>query len=537
MGTDLTEIKFNGENPPNIVYTPTIIVVLVAFAAVAVPRLMLLGGLPATDEGVYAYYAQIIHASLTAGNGLPDTGGLMLYSLLLNWVFAFDTNPLMTLRLVDMLVALGAGCILHRVIEMESRSRLGASLICLLFLFTMNQPVFIQYGFKNSMNAAYVPLFTALWLCGPCCTTYTARRWIGIGALLSVAILLRETFLPLMILGALAVLAGHGLRPFGCVMLGAFGTGTLITGAILTIRGGIVATLNSYLDAARIYASMADQRVELFFGSGALALNEAAVSLVVAGAGLIVTLACSISGRKLAHPLPRLAFWLAAVFIPLIEPASKIGFPYHFSVCLPGLAGLAALGWRNLCEGRSVFWPRLAACTLGIALLAAVIPRLMPLGANWPQTREALASFRSGQWPESFTNKTNYLLAAKAIRQGMPPSGTVAVGGYMYTLYPLTGFLPPKPEFANLTNTIIQLELSIPRLRAALLRCPPDVVMTTSRTDWPGGPEILAAVRETGIYKEIAEIPTTNDRAYGGFGGLVFRATKQFPCGSLAGYD
>lgn len=31
--------------------------------------------------------------------------------------------------------------------------------------------------------------------------------------------------------------------------------------------------------------------------------------------------------------------------------------------------------------------------------------------------------------------------------------------------------------------------------------------MTTSRTDWPGSSEILAAVRNTGIYEEIAEDP------------------------------
>ncbi|GHU06327.1 hypothetical protein FACS1894158_12390 [Betaproteobacteria bacterium] len=87
-----------------------------------------------------------------------------------------------------------------------------------------------------------------------------------------------------------------------------------------------------------------------------------------------------------------------------------------------------------------------------------------------------------------------------------------------------------KLPHANLTNTIIKLELSIPRLREALLRCPPDVLMTTSRTDWPGGPELLAAVRESGIYEQLAEIPASSDRDYGSFGGLIFRSTKKSPC-------
>lgn len=348
------------------------------------------------------------------------------------------------------------------------------------------------------------------------------------------AVLLRETFLPLMALGALAVLVGHGMRPFGQVILGALGAGTLITGATLAARGGITATVDSYLDASLIYAAIAEKRVDFFFEFGGQTLREGIVALIVAGLGLVIALVRTLGG-SLVTSLPKLAFWLAAALIPLIEPASKIGFPYHFGVCLPGLAGLAALGWRNAFEDGSALWGRLAAGTLCIALLAMVIPRLTPLVSNWPQTRESLASFQSGQWPDSFTDKSNYLVAAQAIRQAVPPGGTVAISGFMFTLYPLTGHLPPTPDLSNLSSTLIKLGFSGHRLREALLRCPPDVVMTTSRTDWPGGAELLAAVRKTGIYEEVAEIPATHDRAYGSFGGFVFRAVERRPCKSLSG--
>lgn len=509
--------------------TPTVVVILIALLAVALPRLMVVGGLPTTDEGFQAYYAQIMHASLAAGHGLPDTGPLMLYSLLVNWVFAFGANPIIALRLVDMLVAVAAGYALYRVIELECRSQLGAMLIALLFLFTMNHPTFTQHGFKNSIHAAYLPLFAALWFGLTAPASASERRWLGVGALLSVAVLLRETFVPLMALGALAVLVGHGRRAFGQLVAGAAGAGLLITGVILAARGGLSATLEGYRDAGLVYAAIADKRVEFFFNYGGQALREGMAALLVAGVGLVVTLARNLGGNRLTS-LPRVAFWLAAALIPLIEPASKIGFPYHFGVCLPGLAGLAALGWRNACEGRGEVQRTLAAGAASLALLAMVIPRLGPLGANWPQTREALASFQSGEWPSSFTDKTNYLLAAQAIRQASPPGGTVAISGFMFTLYPLTGHVPPTPELANLSATLIKLELSAPRLRDALLRCPPDVLMTTSRTDWPGGPDLLAAVRDTGIYAEVAEIPTTTDRAYGTFGGRVFRRTEARAC-------
>jgi hypothetical protein len=208
-----------------------------------------------------------------------------------------------------------------------------------------------------------------------------------------------------------------------------------------------------------------------------------------------------------------------------------MGFPYHFGVCLPGLAGLAALGWRNIyVDSPQALRLRLASGAASIAMLSVLIPRAAELWSNWPQSREVLASFQTGHWPDILTDKSNYLMAADVIRQVAPSGGTVAVSGYMYALYPLSGSMPPKPELANLTNTIIHLDLSEPRLRETLIRCPPDIVMTTSRTDWPGSSEILAAVRNTGIYEEIAEIPTGNSRSYGSFGGFIFRSIKQFPC-------
>ncbi|ROL80503.1 hypothetical protein BLX41_07140 [Pseudomonas protegens] len=520
---------------PSLTFSPTpkIIVIFLMVLVIVAPRLILAGGLPTTDEGFYAYYAQIMNASLMQGSGLPDTGPLMLYPLLVNWVFASGTNPMVALRLIDLVVAGAAGYALFRVIEIESRSRLGAAFISALFLFTMNETLFIQYGFKNSIHAAYLPLFAALWLGLNAPTMTTAHRWSSIGALLSTAVLLRETFMPLAALGAIAVLISRGLRPFSQLIAGASCAGALITGAILAARGGLSAALEGYRDAGLVYASVAEQRAEFFFNSGAQALRESIISVGIAGVGVGVTLARSISKKRITSWL-KLVFWLSAALLPLLEPATKIGFPYHFGVCLVGLAGLTALGWRNLSEGRPDFQKHLITGALGVALLVLIIPRLASFSIAWPQTREVLAAFKSGEWPEKLSEKTNYLLAAQVIRQAAPAEATVAVSGFMFSLYPLTGHLPPAPELSNLSATLIKLQLSSTRLREILLRCPPDVLMTTSRSDWPGGPELLAAVRDTGIYEEIAKIPASGDRAYGNFGGIVFRTTKKFPCESLA---
>ncbi len=98
-------------NHPRVVIalTTTIIILL----ATVIQRLMVVGGLPTTDEGIYAYQAQLIHSSLTAGKGLPDAGTLNLYPMLLSWVFEITSNSLIIFRLMDLLVAITASWLLE----------------------------------------------------------------------------------------------------------------------------------------------------------------------------------------------------------------------------------------------------------------------------------------------------------------------------------------------------------------------------------------------------------------------------------------
>jgi hypothetical protein len=125
------------------------------------------------------------------------------------------------------------------------------------------------------------------------------------------------------------------------------------------------------------------------------------------------------------------------------------------------------------------------------------------------------------------------LLAASEIKKVIPENGTLSISGFMYALYPLTGHLPPSRFLDNLSMTSILLNFSVPAIRQALLDCAPDVIMTTTRTDWVtgGGRErLLEAVIGTGIYEMVKEIPVSNKRHYGGFGGLIFQKKKETVC-------
>jgi hypothetical protein len=235
-----------------------------------------------------------------------------------------------------------------------------------------------------------------------------------------------------------------------------------------------------------------------------------------------------------------LGFWLAFIAAGLVEPIMKIGFPYHFAVTLPAFAGICALALREIIrvsprmqwlneERRNFILVGGAVC-----LLIWIFLRCSAMAEYyWPLTRETLAAAPSGNWPEKITEYSNYLLAAKEIKKVIQKDGTLSISGNMHALYPLTGHLPPSHFLNNLSATTILLRLSVPDIRQALLDCAPDVIMTTTRTDWAtggGSARLLEAVIDTGIYEMAAKVPMSNERHYGGYGGLIFRKTKASDC-------
>jgi len=504
---------------PHRIFVSAVLMVFVVLAATAFPRLMVVGGLPTTDEGAYAYYAQFIHANLAAGRGLPDAGMLDIYPLMLSWVFSLPANHMILLRLADMFVAVVASCLLYSVIEQESGSRVGGALISLVFLFTMNQPIFIQTGFKNSIFAAYIPLFLALRL-GT--ANKVGAHWEWVGALVALAVLLRETFFPFLIVGALAIAKAYGWRACLRFILGTSIAILVVMVGIAIARGGIANLIEGYRDAAALYDAVAGRDVNLFVNNGIASAREAAVALAFGGLGVIAIFIGLITRNRQVSP-GRFIFWLFVATVPLLEPASKIGFPYHFAVCLPGLAGLAAFGWKSATTGRDASIKLIFATAAAMVGVVMLFPKTTTLVEYWPHTRSTLESASTGSWPNEATASSNYLLAAEAIRKVAPPNGTLSVSGFMHALYPLTGMLPPCHELSNLSATLIKLNLDGIRFKQALLACPPDVLMTTTRTNWPGADTLTKAVEDSGLYEQVAIIPVAPDKSYGGFGGTIYR--------------
>ena len=489
-------------------------------ASVLYPRLILLGGFPATDEGVYAFFAQLIHANFAQGRGLLDFGTLQLYPLLLSWVFALDLNHLMLLRVVDMGFALLASWLLYRIMAEESASAVAGAVIAGIFLFAMNQPAFIQNGFKNSIFAAYVPLFAAARLAlGP--GGGSERRWWMIGSLTAIAVLLREPFVHFAAFGGLCILIAHGWRHCLRYVVGGLATALVVIGILAVWRGGMAALLASYLDLGRGYSSMADERWSYFVSALRVAWGAASYAVLLGLAGVATMVLRSRAAARWPRQ-HRWLFWVGVALTSLPEPLLKIGFPYHLAVSFVGLCGMAALGWRNLATLPAR--PRHALAGVMLAITAFLAwPGLTGLHRFFhDRTLPNLEAFEAASWPPNSVARSNYLLMAEAIKRVAEPGGTLSVSASMLVLFPLTGLLPPAPELNNLSETALDVNMDAARLREVVRQCPADVIMVTTRTDIPGRPVILEAVSAMPEYREVARVPVDGAKDYGHFGGSVY---------------
>ncbi|MDR1351320.1 MAG: hypothetical protein LBJ59_11230 [Zoogloeaceae bacterium] len=514
------------------------LLISVILAGTVFPRLMLLGLFPATDDGYYAYVAQQIYHGLANGQGIPDSGGLSLYPLLCSWIFSFGYNPIISLRLIDLGVAIITAFLLYRVLARTCNSNTGAALITFLFTFTLNQAVFIDSGFRNSITAAFAPLFLALYVgTGAIQSKKSGNAWQLAGALTALAVVLRETFAPFAVLGLVSVFIAQGKKAALRFFIGGVATGILLIGGILMARGGVTEIIAAYRSAGAVFGSVPDgAHLDHFISYGLMTIYSSSIVLAFSALAIVILL-FAIFLRRDKSLLLAMVFWLSFIGTALIEAAMKICYAYHFALALPGLAGLCALALREIIR----IWPAIKLsgsmnnflAVVGIVLSATWLYSSCSMRSEfyWPVTLETLTT-PGGAWPEKFANQSNYLLAAAEIKKVIPENGTLSINRNMHVLYPLTGHLPPSRRLDDLGAITILLDFSVPDTRQVLLDCAPDVIMITLQDGWStggGSARLHEAVLATGIYETVARIPFGN-RTHGHLGGIIFRKTKETAC-------
>jgi len=494
---------------------------LVVTLSVVLPRVAGLSALPTTDEGYYAYFSMRIAAALSQGSGLPADGYLMLYPLLTAWVFDLPANPFVVLRLIDLVVATVAGALFYTMLRRESRSVWFAALLSVIFLLTMNWAAFVQNGYRNSIFLAYVPLMLSVILMQGQ-DRPGERRLFLVGCLVALGILIREPFAGFSILAVGAAWVRFGRRSAAAVAAGGIATAVVVLIPVLLLRGSLPGFIAAYLDAGTMFSAVQDQRFTLFVNAVSTWAKASMVPLGLASVALVaLMLAGARGGERGARG--RAAFWLAVAVVPLIEPIMKIGFPYHFASALPGLAGLCALAWR-LVSSRS-----LSIVLMALAGGAAYLFFQPQVSWQMKTVRQAAAdAVHTGQggWSQEAHQASNYLIAADLIEGASAPGSTLSVSGFMFTLFPLTGRVPASAELSDLTLALIDMGMDGDRLSRALAACPPDVIMTTTRTEWPGAALIEKVVSGSGLYRLVGTVPVNEAVSYGTFGGNVYARTS-----------
>ena len=189
----------------------TVIAILVAIFTTGYLRIHWIPFLPESDGGFYTFFSQYFYTTLANGEVIAPSYPIALYSLLTSWVYGLDINQYMALRWIDLCLAVIASTLFFKVIEKESGSLFFSIVTVSAVLIVMNNYSFILYGFRNSIWAAYVPLFLALYL-SQTINNKNHYLFYFIGAVAAFGVLLREPFLFFYITGAIAILFAYGWK-------------------------------------------------------------------------------------------------------------------------------------------------------------------------------------------------------------------------------------------------------------------------------------------------------------------------------------
>lgn len=490
---------------------------LVVIISTILPRLAALGDFPYLDDGYHAFMAQYIHHYVATGNGFPkDVIGYKLYELLFFWVWALPGNSLVWLRAADLAIAAIAGWLLCGLLITESRSRAVGLLLALATLAGLNYPGVIQSGFKFSFFPAYCCFFLAMKVVHAAAPY--SLRWFFAGALAALGVLFRETFFPFVLLGIAALVYSRNFAALLRFILGGIVTAILLTAVISICRGQFYEIFEFYLVYGKVYGPEAGRRWLKFLENG----GRAAVIFLP-----LLLLSClafiSLLRGNCRQLRARALFWLCAAILPLFEPLLKIGFLYHFSVCLPGLAGFCACAYRCLPTDR-IRQRKIGVCAAGVAC-CFMLPPLFGHLAKASVTWETLKAFPETGWPETLANKSTTLQAAAKIRKLIPPGGKVASTGFAYFIFPASGSLPPKIALADLSRTFIYAGNNPAAFSAKLRANPPDLILIAhAEADHSEifESELKDIIRALGKYEPACLIPTQLDKNYGWLGYSLY---------------
>ena len=507
------------------------IATIVAILTTGFLRLQLFTALPESDGGLHTFVTQYIYHLLSNGENLKGMV-FRLYPIMTSWVYGLEVNQYILLRLIDGLIAVIASIIFFKVILKESGSTLFTAILTTVLFIVMNDIEIIFYGFSNSIWAAYLPLFTALlvWQKSSKGDTFS---FYTIGALVSLGILLRETFLPFFLLAGIAILIGYGWRVLLKYLIGSAILGFSVFAVVLSFREwDLLDLFNSYFSGgvqSGVHWWIWDVEMDAkrVLGWAVDTIKTSWFICITALASIIYLIKLYSADKKSVH-MTRLYFWLAVALLPLLEWFFKYGLPYHLASCLPGLAGISAMSWRYINSNESKQVSASSMIVIGLMSLIVLVPTVnrtiikssyIYSPSDAIERISMLDSFRGQQIIE----RSQYLIAARKIYELSREDSTLAVSGFWQPVYPLTNLIPPTLELASLRTLFMSLSYSEDKLINYLKKYRPTLILTSPPSLMDGDVDFSSMVEKTNLYNKVGEVPKNLKINYGSLSGSIYR--------------
>jgi len=507
----------------------TLVAILVAVFTTGYLRIHWITYLPEADGGFYTFLSQYFFSTLSNGEVIAPSYPVALYSLVTSWVYGLEINQFIALRWIDLCLAVTASILFFKVIEKESGSILFSVVTVSAVLIVMNNYTFILFGFRNSIWAAYVPLFLAL-LASQSINSKNHFLFYFIGAVAAFGVLLREPFLLFYITGAIAILFAYGLKDFYKYLIGSaiFGLITLFIIIMLRGDGGLQVVIESYIGHSDTMQDLTDELlISNFFKHSLIAVKAYWFGIIFSIGSAIYIFKLNLKDTK-SVSTNRFFFWLALALVPTIEPMFKLGFDYHFINCIPGLAGISAMCWKYVCLNESKIVSKYVMGTIIILYVFGVYPNLYrTLNLNVYFTESPVSDAYNHLWKNNYgeietIKLSNYLIAADMIKQLSKKDSTLAVAGFAQVLYPLTGLLPVSYELMDLRTTYSKLNWNEDKLVDVLLMMKPTIIFPT-RQVLPGIKNLTRAIARTNLYERVAIVSYSPDVYYKSIYGDIYR--------------
>jgi len=328
-------------------------------------------------------------------------------------------------------------------------------------------------------------------------------------------------------------LIGYGWRALVKYLIGSAILGFSVLAVVLSLRGwDLLDLINSYIggpiqSAVHWWIWDIEANAKRVLEMAVDTIKTSWFICITALASIIYLIRLYITDKKSVR-MNRFYFWLAVALLPLLEWVFKFGLPYHLANCLPGLAGLSAMGWKYINSNESKQVTTSSMIVIGLMSLIVIVStvnRTIIKSDNILSPSDAIERigmldlFRGQQSIE----KSQYLIAARKIYELSRGDSTLAVAGFWQALYPLTNLLPPALEFASLRSLFLNLSSSEDKLINTLKEYRPTLILTSPPSLMAGEADFSSIVEKTNLYNKVGEVPKNLETAHGFLSGSIYR--------------